>query len=717
MSQINRNVVVSTKISIISIINVLKNLTGSLLSIQDSIHGFNPGSSLGNEIRIPFAVLEKKPYRGRDTMNSRQRLRYFSLLLLFVIFAAIPSWAQEKDLWITKTVDKSAVTRGGIVNYTINYGNRTPVHDVRIVDVLPKVDFLYASPEPDSIAGNNLTWNFASLPPHSSGIIGRITITVQLPSAANISFDESSYVYGDGFVNVRKSLSTPKATLVNNVTISGTLDNNGNNVNDTASAKVNIYGEQGEDIESQEHGSGYYREKETSILNTTLHSIGLYNKISAKRKPSSFHLLGNRTISYDSAWYDLITVKNYNVNDSVSENYQYMNSMNKESSFHADSSQTIYSSRSNFSGGRAETRYVIHDSNSKRNAMDISEVYHGNFTTAQSLDSYGSTASYTKYANGIGYVSSDKRVGCNQRSDEHGSGSYESEEIISTGNIHKNSYMTYEPSNESVGGVKINYKSKFSDLMYTRNPDQNSEILELISTADNIQKETLIGPSFLGTTGRFNGTENLRARLLNSDIRRKNDSAEVERFLIGNYRLDTTIVISGIPKYLGPHLNITKRVVSNDGAYIRYRINVSNDGNKTLAPVEVVDVLPDGTSFYSSSLRPTVQGRIVSWSLLALTVGSMETIDLTVRLEFQSQYPVNRIKAVAQYQNRTVLAEASAPEEVILPVPTYNVSINFSSGPWVPPPCFDLRLNVTDCEKDMDEYYNNPNITYDCPIT
>lgn len=64
MSQINRNVVVSTKISIISIINVLKNLTRSLLSIQDSIHGFNPGSSLGNEIRNPFAVLEKKPYRG-----------------------------------------------------------------------------------------------------------------------------------------------------------------------------------------------------------------------------------------------------------------------------------------------------------------------------------------------------------------------------------------------------------------------------------------------------------------------------------------------------------------------------------------------------------------------------------------------------------------------------------------------------------------------------
>lgn len=125
--------------------------------------------------------------------------------------------------------------------------------------------------------------------------------------------------------------------------------------------------------------------------------------------------------------------------------------------------------------------------------------------------------------------------------------------------------------------------------------------------------------------------------------------------------------------------------------------------------------MPDGTSFYSTTLRPTVQGRIVSWSLLALTVGARETIDLTVRLEFLSQDPVNRVKAVAQYQNRTILAEASAPEEVILPVPSYNVSTNFSSGPWVPPPSFGLNLNVTDCEKDIDEYYNSLDTTYGTP--
>jgi uncharacterized repeat protein (TIGR01451 family) len=661
--------------------------------------------------------------RERDTMNSRCSRQCFSLLFLLVVFAAIPYCAQGKDLWITKTVDKSAIGRGGIVNYTITYGNMNTTYtasNVAIVDILPKVDFLAASPEPDSIVGNNLTWRLNALGPDSPGIIRSISVSVRIPTAANISFDESSYVYGDGFVNVRKSLSTPKATIVNTAIISGILKKPNAQVNDSASAsaKVNIYGEQGEDLESQEHGSGHYSEGELSILNTTLHSIGLYNKISAKRKPSSFHLLGNRTINFNSPWSDLTTVKNHNVNDSVSENYQYMDSMNKESSFHMDSSQTIYSSRSNFSGGKAEIKYVRPDPNSKRNAMEISEIYHGNFMTDQSLNSYGSSASYTKYANGTGYVSSDKRVGCNQRSDEHGSGSYESEEIFSAGIIHKSSNMTYEPTNQSAEGVKINYEGKFGDLMYTRDPVQGSEILERISSADYIQKEALMSPSFLGTTGRFNGTEYLRARLLkSSDVNGSTATAEVERSLIGNYRLDTTISISTLPRYIYPHLDITKRVVSNDGTYIVYMINVSNDGNKTLAPVVVVDVLPEGTSFYSSTLRPNVQGRIVSWSLLALTVGASETITLTVRLEFISQDPVNRVQAIAQYQNRTILAEAFAPEEVTLPlsVVSYNVSTNFSSGPWVPPPSFILSLNLTDCENDIDEFYNSIGTTYDTP--
>ena len=656
-------------------------------------------------------------------MNSRCSLQCLSLLFLLVVFAAVPYCVQGKDLWITKNVDKSAITWGGIVNYTINYGNinanSVTATNISIVDILPKVDFLAASPEPDLTEGNNLTWRFKSLGPDISGITRSITVTVRLPPAANLSFDESSYVYGDGFVNVRKSLSTPKATIVNTANISGYYGIQGVFVHATASAKVNIYGEAGEDLKSQEHGSGHYSEEEISLLNTSIHSIGLYKEISAKRKPSSFHLLKNRTVSFNSPWSDLTSVKNYNVNDSVSENYQYMNSLNKASSFQVYPSETVYSSRSNFSGGKAEIRYVLHDPNSKRNAMEISEIYHGNFTTDQSLASYGSSASYTKYANGTGYVSSDKRIGCDQRSEEHGSGSYESEEIISGSTFHKSSNMTYEPNNQSAGDVKINYNGKFGDLMYTRDPGQGSEILERISSANYIQKETLMGPSFLGTTGRFNGTEYLRARLLNTSsvVNGTGPTAEVERSLIGNYSLDTTIAISTLPKYIYPHLDITKRVVSNDGTYIVYMINVSNDGNKTLAPVEVVDVLPEGTSFYSTTLRPTVQGRIVSWSLLALTVGARETIGLTVRLGFVSQDPINRVQAIAQYQNRTLLAEAFASEDVILSGPSYsyNVSTNFSSGDWVPAPSFGLSLNLTDCDKDIDEYYSSLGTTYDTP--
>jgi len=89
------------------------------------------------------------------------------------------------------------------------------------------------------------------------------------------------------------------------------------------------------------------------------------------------------------------------------------------------------------------------------------------------------------------------------------------------------------------------------------------------------------------------------------------------------------------------------------------------------------------------------------------------------RLGFVSQDPINRVQAIAQYQNRTLLAEAFASEDVILAGPSYsyNVSTNFSSGDWVPAPSFGLSLNLTDCDKDIDEYYSSLGTTYDTLTT
>lgn len=102
--------------------------------------------------------------------------------------------------------------------------------------------------------------------------------------------------------------------------------------------------------------------------------------------------------------------------------------------------------------------------------------------------------------------------------------------------------------------------------------------------------------------------------------------------------------MSNVAKYLYPHLNLTKMVVANDGNYITYLINITNDGNEILSPVQVVDVLPEGTSFYSSSMQPVVQGRVVSWSFLALTIGDIQRIELIVKLDYEGADMLNRVR-------------------------------------------------------------------------
>jgi uncharacterized repeat protein (TIGR01451 family) len=214
-------------------------------------------------------------------------------------------------------------------------------------------------------------------------------------------------------------------------------------------------------------------------------------------------------------------------------------------------------------------------------------------------------------------------------------------------------------------------------------------------------------------TDRFNGTDYLR-------IKQQNESTKIgiEQVFIGDYRMDTTISFSQSMKYITPHINITKRVLSRDGNTVIYRINVTNDGNKTLEAVIIVDLLPERAIFISSTLKPELQDRIVSWSLLALPIGDVQTIDLKAWLEHVSPAAINRVKAFATYQNQTLTAEAASdPYKTILTEEEKNeTEVGYTTGDWKVPSCISLNLSVCDCEKEIDEYYDNlDQCRYDCP--
>ena len=104
------------------------------------------------------------------------------------------------SLWIKKEANATSAARGENITYTIKYGNSDTdftAENVSITDMLPEVDFLGATPQPNFINGKNLTWMIGNLTPRANGTI---VLEVHIPKKAQMIFDETSSVEGDGFI-------------------------------------------------------------------------------------------------------------------------------------------------------------------------------------------------------------------------------------------------------------------------------------------------------------------------------------------------------------------------------------------------------------------------------------------------------------------------------------------------------------------------------------
>jgi len=358
-------------------------------------------------------------------------------------------------------------------------------------------------------------------------------------------------------------------------------------------------------------------------------------------------------------------------------------------------------------------------------SKEFLEDYHGSFKVGQHLDSYGSGVTYTKSASGQGYASSDKSIKNKQSSYEHGAGYYRSEETVRTDTIHKEINVRYVPNNQTAGSVGINYTGKWSEGMAAEDSKMRSSIREQLSSADYLSREALMDSASLSMTGEFLGSQSLQTVVRVTG--KNNESSRVEETFVGSYQLDTAISIHKPSKYLYPHLNVTKRAFKEDEETVLYRIAVTNDGNKTLANVYIEDILPEELTFVNSSLRPEVDGRKVSWSILSLPIGSRKTIDLRVMLNDSYIMIANRVNATASYEDKTVTAYGQC-SMIMDRMPcclerieahkgniTLNESRYFESGSWKPPECMGLTANCSDCNSYIDEYYDALNSTCICP--
>lgn len=625
------------------------------------------------------------------------------------------------SLFIRKTVGRRSYSPGELVNYTILYGNKGDLgvaNNVTITDTLPDVEFVEASPMPTLIQGHALVWNIVG--ELTAGTNRSIVLTVKIRERPNIKYDETGSVSGEGYVYDRKMLSTGHEpySLTNGVAISGYFTGDPNKHTDSDSVSVTVT-DPGTEIETVEHGSGYYQQEQHVSYNNSNKSIRLDKHIFAKHAPTSPSLSRNRGINFNSLWFDRTRATNNVRNETVSENYLYMNLINKDSSFLVDPNQTTYKSTGDFFGGKAQISYIKSEPHtvpgSAKTDMEISEDYHGSFKIGQSLDSYGDGVSYSKSATGQGFVASDKRIGKTQRSFETGSGGYQSDEVIKTGVVYKDSNMTYAPNDQWFGSFKANYSSKWHEEMRTSNRDIGATVSERIGFADKIKKETLMQDAVMALLAQFNGTADIKAvQQIGPKVK---ENLRIDQTFTGNYKLDTTIAINEGPKYIRPHINVTKKVLKQDDYTALFRINLTNDGNKTLGPIYVTDRLPEGLTFINSSLRPDTTGREIRWSLPSLQIGGKQSITLRASLKDTRSQFINLVDVSAQYNGGVVTASAACgfvldwlpccltEKPALRPhlnASTYSNYAAYFGGGWVPPKSFNLGLNLSEYPLDQE---------------
>jgi uncharacterized repeat protein (TIGR01451 family) len=271
--------------------------------------------------------------------------------------------------------------------------------------------------------------------------------------------------------------------------------------------------------------------------------------------------------------------------------------------------------------------------------------------------------------------------------------------------------MTYVPNNQTAGSFKVNYTSPWHEEMRTSDRTIGATISERITSARDIKKETKMQGSSMAILGEFNGTAEIKA--VQQTNPKGKENLRVEQTFTGRYKLDTAISINKGPTYLKPHLNVTKKALKQDETTVLFRINVTNDGNKTLGPIYVTDVLPEGLTFINSSLRPDAAGNEVRWSLISLQIGGKQSITIRARINETASRFINRVNVSALYSGGVVNASAACgfvldwlPCCLIERVPAKKVEMEnaspYSGQAWAPPKFVDMMSNVSEYPLDKD---------------
>jgi uncharacterized repeat protein (TIGR01451 family) len=597
----------------------------------------------------------------------------------------VPTNVTTSNLSVTKTPDKDVVRRGEEITYTIsicNVGTDT-VTNVLVSDIFDRyvelVSISYTwvggSHRIEQI-GDGL-WLIDVIPPNECV---NIILVVKVPKQ-DLEFEMDQSVNGEGFVNVANDYSTTLQPYAINNNVVVIFNESDQEFSD--SARVSVLGDPGTELETREHGSGLYESEEQVRLRTENKSISMNKDIAATYKSTILGLYNNRTVEYSSRWTEVANAKNRVTGASMSEQYRYATSIDRESNMFLDKNGSTMEVDSEFDG-MGHIGFLKMPSGSSFKAIPIFESredYTGSFKILEKVDEYGSGVSSEKSASGAGLVAVDKRTGDSQRSYESGAGSYDSEELVETytNYIAKDISLVSGSMNQSLtDDFSIDASMKWKEGMYSKT-SETSYIGEEYTGVTQLDKETVAkGLNEMDTEANFSGSARYRAVL--------KDEVDFDEEYVGDYSIQRRVLFTGVPKYDRPHLNVTKSLENITEETIfdakeetlagesrdkvievaTYTIRIENDGNRALIPVYVKDIFPPGAKYINASKRPSeLTDTYANWTLTHLSIGDVAVIVL--KLDVTKYYPdelVNRVVVTAGYDGEWITASNFSAIEV-----------------------------------------------------
>ncbi len=599
------------------------------------------------------------------------------------------------NLTIKKTADKPTARRGEDITYTVDLSNPCgwgSYTNVTLWDILPaSVELVSVSPTLSTTSSHNLTWDVGTLNP---GQDFEATIVVRVP-IVDINYDSSQTVRGPGFVNVHNDYDTHQGpeSITNCAYARADL------VETISSCASTQIVDPGTELQSRESGSGSYESEDLTQMRTENKSIRSASSVSASHQPTTFSLPQNRSIDYGTKWTETAKGINTITGATINEQYTFANKIARNRSIELDENGSTMKTEVEVEGvGHiGALKKETPDSSPKvKPIFESTEDFSGSFKATEFVDEYGRAVQSNKSMTGYGYVAVDKRVGDSQRTYESGTGSYESDEIISTPTnyIAKDISLVHGPTNYSyTPGFNVSQNILWSEGMWSKSgtlrggditSDSKSCALPAAATTDCNSSEspaTYIGESYsslnylqkdsvalglneMKTNASFSGIAEFRAKAAGSS---STDRIDDEESYVGQYTVTRSIRIGGAARYDRPHITVKKdgrlasRWFNNTNANVaEYSITITNDGSSSLAPIYVRDIFPPGTEYISSSIRPSsLSAGSANWTLLNLGIGNSVTIDLALNItDSAPDNIVNRVMVCGMNGDNCISASA-----------------------------------------------------------